>query len=171
MGQQMPTSQHMRPAEQPIEAVLQLPDMHVPNAQVAMFSHPLPSVVRVHEPFSVAIELPHVPPPQVKSVRCRFRDPVSSQVLVKPKQVLQDPKVLEPQVVPSVVRVQLPFSVDIWSVQMADTQVGIVTVRDRVPVSSHTFEKLPQLPHGPWVVVPHELPLVLRLQPPMSGLV
>jgi hypothetical protein len=78
-----------------------------------------------------------------------MRVPVSSQVVVKPEHVPHAPYVVVPQVVPSVMRVQLPLSEDIGVVHTPPPHTGVVTLRVRVPVSSQTLLKLPHGPHAP----------------------
>ncbi len=111
-------------------------------------------MLRVQERVSVEVLLPHEPPPHVYVVTVRDCVPVVSQVLVKPPHAPHDPYVVEPQEFPLVLRVQASVSLAISVVHDPSVQRGIMRIRDRVPVSSHTSEKPPQAPHAPAVVLP-----------------
>lgn len=72
----------------------------------------------------------------------RDRVPVSSHVSEKPPHAPHVPYTVVPQVVPSVSRVQLPVSGEVLGVHVPPLHAYVVTLRDRLPVSSHVSEKL-----------------------------
>ena len=105
-----------------------------------------------------------LPLPQVGVKTLRLRVPVLSQVLEKPPQALQGPKVTVPQDVPFVERVQLRDSLVVTVPQLPLLHVGVITLRLWVPVVSQVLAKPPQAPHAPKVTLPQDVPFVERVQ-------
>jgi hypothetical protein len=69
-----------------------------------------PSVARVQLCDSIMVPVPHAPPPQAYTVQVRIWDPVVAQSSGY-EHAPHAPQVVAPQLVPSVSRVQLSFSV------------------------------------------------------------
>ncbi|MFT5355606.1 MAG: hypothetical protein ACI9KE_002825 [Polyangiales bacterium] len=86
-----------------------------------------------------------------------------SHVLLKPPQLPQPPKVTPPQETPLVVRLHERDSLEVAVPQLPPLHVGVITLRLCVPVVSQVLEKPPQLPQAPFVTLPHDAPLVVRL--------
>jgi hypothetical protein len=96
-----------------------------------------------------------LPAPQMRSVIVRDWVPLSSHAFAKPPQLPQAPTTRVPQLLPSVLRVQDCIWVLITSVHAPPPQVGVVTIRDCVPPSSHVEANPPHAPQAPGVAGPH----------------
>lgn len=70
----------------------------------------------------------------------------------------------EPQLRPSVSRLQAPVSCELAAWQAPPAQVHVVRVRVRVPRSSQVEVNPPHAPHAPRAVVPQDSPSVVRVQ-------
>jgi hypothetical protein len=89
---------------------------------------------------------------------------VVSHVSANPPQAPQAPVVTLPHDVPFVVRLHESVSVDIELSQAPLAQMGVVTERVRVPVSSQVPLKPLQELHAPVLRLPHDPPSVPRMQ-------
>ena len=136
-----------------------------PQLPVVTVPHDVPLVLRVQERDSLVVTVEQLPPPQVGVMTLRLCVPVVSQVLSNPPQAPQLPVVTVPHDVPLVLREQASVSVDIPSLQLPLPHTGVVTVRDRVPVSSHVPLKPPHALQLPADTLPHEAPSVPRMHP------
>ena len=110
------------------------------------------------------VTVEQLPLPQVGVLTSRLRVPVVSQVLVNPPHALQLPKVTVPHDNPLVLRVQDSLWEVVTVPQLPPPQVGVYTSRPRVPVVSQVPANPPHEPQPPYVTVPHDVPLVLRVQ-------
>ncbi|MEM9863912.1 MAG: hypothetical protein AAF938_20100, partial [Myxococcota bacterium] len=140
------------------EPLLQVPKLHAPK-----LTQPAPLVLR-EQPTDELLELDwQLPDPHVNVVVVRVSVPVLSQVLLKPPQAPSE-VVVEPHVVPFVLREQPTVELLELAWQVPEPHVRVVVVRVSVPVLSHVVLKPPQAP-SEVVVEPQVVPLVLREQP------
>lgn len=122
-----------------------------------------PSVSREQGRLSLVVVLAQVAAPHVGVVTLRLCVPVVSQVLENPPQELQAPYITVPHEIPSVSRIHAPFSDVATGSHDDDAQVGVVTLRERMPDSSQVPENPPHALHAPVVTLPHEPPSVSRV--------
>jgi len=164
----IPGSQQCRGDVHALGSEGQTPALHSVNRQPAQSSQKLPSVDREHDPDSTLAAVRQLPAVQIGALTDRVRVPVSSQVVENPLQRDQIPYVVVPQLLPVVLREQLPVSVDALLPQEPPPHTRVVTVRLREPDSSHVESNPPQLDHEPVLVLPQLTPSVPRLHARVS---
>lgn len=99
--------------------------------------HVVASVSRTQGPGSGLVALAQAPDMQVRSVRVRVRVPLSSQVSEYIPQAPHAPKVVLPQLVPSVGRVHASDAMEGLALQTPDAHAYDVMVLVRVPLVAH----------------------------------
>lgn len=109
---------------------------------------------RVQLRLSVEAWLAHAPAAHRRSVRVRVCVPVVSHAFANPPHDDHDEYVVVPHASPAVVRLHVSDSIVVSVVHAPDTQRGVMTLRDRVPLSSHVFAKPPHADHAPVDGVP-----------------
>lgn len=134
------------------------------HAPVVVEPQLVPSVSRAHPSVWVEVFELQAPLPHVRVVTDRERVPASPHVPLKPPHVLQAPVIVEPQLLPSVSRMQASVCVLVFEPQVPELQVRVVSVRERVPDSPHVPLKPVQLLHAPVVGESQVLPSVSRAQ-------
>ena len=119
----------------PWHGSISVPPEHMPQAPHE--PHDVPSVSRAQASVIIVVTGPHVPPVQRGVLVVLMRVPDSSHVSEKPSHVPVT-VIGVPQTVPSVSRVQSSICSMLELPQLPAEHVCTVTVRERVPVSSHT---------------------------------
>jgi hypothetical protein len=105
----------------PLSSHDELKPVHAPQAVYVGEPHVAPPVVREHACDSTLSTDPHAPPEQIGSVRMRVCVPLSSHSSLKPPHAPHAPYEGEPQLTPSVPRVQPPLSTVMIGEHVADT--------------------------------------------------